>query len=87
VGVCLTLCLFSGVLAAAWIKSPLLHGSADFIYACAGVNVRGRFRIGLGWASNLAGLTPLYVSLPQTVCGYLPRPHFLAEYGTRIYQP
>jgi hypothetical protein len=87
VSLCLALCLGSGVVAEAWLRSPLVFGSTDYIYACAGVNFPGRFRVGIAWNSNLAGLTPLYAVMPETACGYFPRPPFLPPYGMRIYQP
>jgi hypothetical protein len=85
-GIGLTLCLASVIFAGAWLKSPALHGSADYIYSCAGFNVRGRFRVGMSWNSNLAGLTPLYAAMPQIACGYYPRPFFVPPYGLWIFQ-
>ena len=84
-GVCLTLCLGGIALAGAWLKLPLVYGSADFIYACAGVDM-SRLLIGAGWNYNLAGLTPVYAALPRLACGYFPRPPFLPSYGLWIYQ-
>ena len=84
---CLTLCLGSGLLAAAWVEVPALHGSADYVYACAGVNLYGRFRIGVGWSYNLAAMVQVTIALPQNMCGYWPRPPFLSAYGYQIYQP
>jgi hypothetical protein len=85
--VCLAVSLGGAFLVWAWVQSPLLHGSVDYICTCAGVNLNGRFLVGVGWNTNLAGLTPLYGALPQTVCGYFPRPPFLPPYGTRFFQP
>ena len=63
-GLWLALCL-SGVLAvAAWVEVPAVHGSTDYIYICAGVNLRGRFRIGVGWASNLSSMVTVTIALP-----------------------
>ena len=84
---CLTVSLGGAGLVYAWVQSPLLHGSADYIYTCAGVNLNGRFLVGVSWNTNLAGLTPVYGALPQTICGYFPRPPFLPPYGTRFFQP
>ena len=86
-GVTLTVCLGGMVLAVAWLRSPALYGSADFIYTCAGVDLNGRFLIGIGWNYNLAGLTPVYAALPHIVCGYLPRPPFWPPYGQWLYHP
>jgi hypothetical protein len=90
-GVLLALCLVVSLggagLVWAWVQLPLLHGSVDYIYTCAGVNLNGRFLVGVSWNTNLAGLTPVYGALPHTLCGYFPRPPFLAPYGSRFFQP
>ncbi len=83
----LTLCLGSALSAAVCVESPTLHGSVDYVYACAGVNLNGRFRFGYAYASNLTTLTPVYDVLSDRVCGYYPRPPFLALESYRIYQP
>jgi len=82
----LLVCLGAMAAVMAWLKLPGLYGSADFIYACAGVNV-ARLLFGAGWNSNLAGLTPVYVAFPQVACGYFPRPPFLPPYGLWIFKP
>ena len=85
-GLCLTVCLGGVLFAAAWVKVPLLHGTTDYVYACAGVNLYGRFRIGYAWDSNISGMTSTTISLPENVCGYYPRPPFLPFYGGYIWQ-
>jgi hypothetical protein len=86
VGLALTLCLGGVGFAYAWTQSPALHGHTGYIYACVGAKVDGPLRFGYAWASNLSGLTPLYVSLPITACGFYPRPPFLALFGVHIFQ-
>ena len=83
---CLTLCVGAGGLAVAWLKLPALNNSADYVYACAGVNLHGRLRVGIGWNANLAGMGVVMIALPQSVCGYWPLPPFIGTYGTWIYQ-
>jgi hypothetical protein len=82
----LTLCLGSAGFAWAWLQSPSLHGQADRVYACVGIKLDGPIRFGYAWDGTLSGLTPLYVALPLTACGYYPRPPFLALFGLRIFQ-
>jgi len=86
-GIGLTLCLAVSLLVAAWVEVPAVHGQAAYMYLCAGVNLYGRFRIGVGWATNLAYLVPVTTALPQYICGYWPRPPFVGEFGLHIFQP
>ena len=82
----LTVCLAGALFAAAWVKLPQLHGKGDYVYACAGINLYGRFRIGYAWNSNISGMTTTTISLPENICGYYPRPSFLPVYGGYILQ-
>lgn len=84
---CLALCLGSGLLVAAWVEVPAVHGNVAYIYVCVGVNLNGHFRVGVGWASNLAYMVPVTTALPQALCGYWPRPPFVGEFGLHIFQP
>ena len=86
-GIFLTLCLAGALYAAAWVRTPSLHGSVDYVYACAGVNLKGRFRIGYAYAANIASMTSIYNNLSHRVCGFYPRPAFLPLESTRTFQP
>jgi hypothetical protein len=89
VGLCLAACLGSGLVVGAWVELPQVNGQAEYVYLCAGANLYGRFRVGYGYASNLAGMIPVTTALPQALCGYWPRPPFLFQgsFGLHIFQP
>ena len=81
----IALCLCGGVVVAVVNSSPRLGFGTDSVWVCGGANLRGRFRIGFGWASNLVGIAHVQIALSHTLCGYLPRPLFLSPYGTLIF--